>query len=192
MGKPMEFRTIPGYSAYEISEDGETIRRIKGGQGARDGHVLRQWLRPEGYKQIWLVNDDGERKGMFVHRLVVAAFIGELGDLQVNHKDGVRANNNVENLELVTAKENIAHAIDVLGKKFGESRGERHYAAKLKESDIPVILERRLQGETQKSIADDYGVVPQTISNICCGRKWKHATSYGGLGEAQTSNSSLT
>jgi len=180
MNKPTEFRTIPGFSDYEISSDGEIIRRIKGGKpGARVGHVMKQTLTPYGYKAVGLVNDDGKKKNLFVHRLVAAAFMGDPADKQINHKDGNKTNNAVENLELVTSKENVAHAIHVLG---NSRTGERNGFAKLKESDIPAILDRRGRGESQRAIARDYGVTQQTISYICTGRQWKHAVASPVLG----------
>ena len=167
----MQFRTIPGFSDYEISSDGETIRRVTSSRTSKAGHVMKQQLRPDGYKRVCLQNDAGERKGLLVHRLVAAAFIGDPTGLDINHKDGVKINNNVENLEIVSRQENVAHSIEVLG---NSSVGERHHNAKLKESDILAIRERRIRGETLQSIADDYGVSNVTIYRICSGKRWKH------------------
>lgn len=172
--KTMEFRIIPGFSDYEISHDGETIRRLTYSPNRRlkAGHVMKQRLRPDGYKQVLLTDDAGEQKNLRVHRLVAAAFIGGPADKQINHKDGVKTNNTVENLEIVSHKENMAHSRSVLGNKHG-AVGERNGNSKLKESDIPEILERRGRGETYTSIASDYGVARQTIGDICTGRYWK-------------------
>jgi hypothetical protein len=177
--KTMRFRIIPGYTAYEISSDGNVIRRVTASRRYKTGHTTKQRLHPNGYKHVNLVNDAGERKGLRVHRLVAAAFIGDPGGLEINHKDGVKTNNRVKNLELVTGKENVAHSIKVLG---NSNAGERHYGAKLKESDIPAILDRRRRGETQQEIANDYGVARQTISYICTGKTWKHAVASPALG----------
>lgn len=53
-------------------------------------------------------------------------------------------------------------------------KGEKHHFAKLKDADIPVIRERLAQGEAQKDIARDYGVISHTISDINTGKSWKH------------------
>lgn len=67
---------------------------------------------------------DLKPKGFAVHTLVAKQFIENNNPErnQVNHKDGVKTNNNVDNLELVTALENTRHAIEVLGyNKIGKN-----------------------------------------------------------------------
>ena len=66
-----------------------------------------------GYKTVKLVNAQGERKDILVHRLVAAAFIPKpVGKDYINHKDGNKINNCVDNLEWVSIKENNQHAYD--------------------------------------------------------------------------------
>ena len=52
-------------------------------------------------------------------------------------------------------------------------RGERHYAAKLKDSDIKPIFELREQGLTLLKIAEKYGVSQSTVCEILLRRKWR-------------------
>lgn len=72
-----------------------------------DGKVLKQY-NVNGYKHVKIGN-----KLIYVHRLVATAFIPNPDNKpQVNHKDGNKSNNNVNNLEWVTAKENSRHAVE--------------------------------------------------------------------------------
>lgn len=64
-----------------------------------------------GYKQVCLILD-GKQRQLLVHRIVAELFLGKsLEKTQVNHIDGDRTNNKVENLEWVTGSENMKHAV---------------------------------------------------------------------------------
>lgn len=94
-----EWRQIPGFEdAYEVSSLG-SVRNSR-------GRILKSWLQSKGYEQVHLFG-----KNVSVHRLVATAFLGSPNDAeQVNHKDGVKTNNAVGNLEWCTAQENVRHA----------------------------------------------------------------------------------
>lgn len=70
---------------------------------------LSQW-----YPSVWL-SKDWKRHSKKVHRLVAEQFFW-YEKLEVNHKNGIKTDNRIENLEYVTRSENIRHAIDVLNK----------------------------------------------------------------------------
>lgn len=74
-----------------------------------NGKLLAQY-NSKGYRYVVI-----SKKRVYVHRIVATAFIeNPESKPQVNHKDGNRSNNNVNNLEWVTARENIRHAKDIL------------------------------------------------------------------------------
>ena len=99
---------------YEISTAGR-VRRTRDGKGVRAGKVLETTLRPNGYARVCGFLD-GRLITFSVHREVAKAFIPNPENKgQVNHKNGKKDDNRVENLEWVTQEENMAHAHRILG-----------------------------------------------------------------------------
>lgn len=100
---------------YEVSDFGNvrSLNRISnaknGSKQIRKGRILSAATNAQGYKQVRLVSKS-QSKNMLVHRLVMMAFKPEKEKLQVNHIDGNKENNHIDNLEWTTAKENIHHA----------------------------------------------------------------------------------
>src|SRR4051812_28749271 len=103
-----------------------------------------------GYKRVGLwVN--GKMHNKRVHRLVAAAFLSDFTPgLQVNHLDGNKHNNAASNLEMVSAKNNIAHA-----SKIG--RHNNKPKPLLESSQFQEISARLKNGESTISIAKDFG-----------------------------------
>ena len=102
----MEWKSIPGFALYEASDLG----RI------RNGHtrvIHGTTVNKQGYESIQVKSDDGMFVRKSVHRLVAQTWLSTYShSKQVNHKDGNKLNNAVSNLEMVTASENIKHAIE--------------------------------------------------------------------------------
>lgn len=90
------------------------------------GRMMKQGIR-SGYPYVNLCVDD-KRKKRTVHSLVAEAFLGE-GD-EVNHKDGNKLNNHVDNLEWCTRAENHRHALET--GLFVPPSGEDHWTQKRK------------------------------------------------------------
>jgi len=95
-------------------------------QGSIPGRILFQAKDDKGYFQVYLYKDYKQHT-VKVHRLVAIEFLGERpDDMTVNHIDGNRENNAVENLEYINNKENIRHAHRVIdGRAYIEVFGER-------------------------------------------------------------------
>ena len=97
-----KWKQIDGYPNYEVSDEGH-VRNIK------TGRLLKNSL-AKGYPRVVLC-DHLHYKPKTIHRLVAETFIeGDHDGLQVNHIDGDKTNNRVENLEWVTGSANIMHA----------------------------------------------------------------------------------
>lgn len=100
---PIEWGQAQGFSKYLISTDGQ-VYSLK-----RD-RLLPQGFTQRGYKQVDVCNDEGIKKHMRVHRLVYMAHKGVIPEgMQINHKDENKANNCIDNLELMTNKENSSY-----------------------------------------------------------------------------------
>jgi DNA-binding transcriptional regulator YiaG len=121
---------------------------------------------------------DGLFKNKKVHRLVAQTFIPNIKNLpQVNHGDGNKQNNFVDNLEWCTNEENQLHAIEYLGVNKNKARGEKHGSNKLKEYQIIEIKELLKEGKlTQQRIANLYNVSRRTIGYIKSGKIWSYIT----------------
>ena len=110
------WKDVVGYEGiYEVSDYGRVRsldRIIKANNGIvykRKGKYMKITENRYGYPTVNL-SKDGSNKIKSVHRLVANSFLGE-SNLIVNHKDGIKNNNNLENLEFVTQKENMVHAV---------------------------------------------------------------------------------
>lgn len=171
-----EWREIPGYEGfYEISTEGqirsmdrEVMQKGRWGTSLRKaaGMILKPLALNTGYMQVTLWKQGAKCKAS-VHRLVLLAFVGP-SELPTNHKDGVKANNQLANLEYCTYAENTAHSHQVLGNNRGERSGK---SAKLNEDKVRAI---RADTRTLQVIAAEYGVTHQAIHHIKSGKNWAH------------------
>ena len=94
-----EYKIIKNYPNYEVSTFGN-IRNIT------TGNILKGRLRGKGYYAVALFNENG-RKDVSIHRIVADTFIeNENNKEQVDHRDGNKLNNRVENLRWIQNNEN--------------------------------------------------------------------------------------
>jgi hypothetical protein len=106
-GIPVGFRKCEENGMYAISPFGEIVN-------LKTGKALYPKLNKDGYPRV-SIYVNGKPRSMVVHRMVAKAFIPNPEDKPcVNHKDGIKTNCNVTNLEWVTHKENHDHAKNVL------------------------------------------------------------------------------
>jgi hypothetical protein len=115
------WRDIVGYEGhYQVSDQGRVRslpRHRRGHLGAPTlvrGRVLKQAT--SGRYPMVLLCREGQRRAHSVHRLVAVAFLRpDPSRPEVNHRDGVRTNNSVSNLEWMTRSENVAHSYQLHG-----------------------------------------------------------------------------
>ena len=150
-------------SGYLISNLG----RIKG--------VRVSYLTPSLSKSGYLVTAlpvDGVSSWYSVHRAVYETFKGDIPlGLVINHIDGCKTNNNVDNLECVTYQCNTLHSIS-LGLQVGQ-KGEENSRAKLSNLDFEHICTLLTEGLTNKEISKLYHIHERYVSLIRHKRRWK-------------------
>lgn len=145
---------------YEITTEGQVINK-------KTGRVLKGQPNGKGYLRVSIGG-----KLQFIHRLVATKYIPNPENKeQVNHIDGNKLNNSVDNLEWVTNQENRNHAIEEGLHLYGENCPW----AKLTQKDVDFI--KTLYGKaTATEIANYYGVSRNTISDIWNNRSWKYGS----------------
>lgn len=165
-------------SNYIIFEDGRvySITRPSSNNGTFKGRFLKPWLDARGYAKISL---EPEHKTMSIHRLVAIAFIPNPNNLsQVNHLDGDKTNNNINNLEWCTNLENMRHSKEIgLRPSSGFARGERQGSAKLTEQNVIAIRTQYVSGHPingLKPLAKLYGVGLSAIGDVINRKSWTH------------------
>lgn len=146
------WKEIPEFPYYEASNMGR-IRSLKSGKPK----IMKQRLDKDGYCKIGLMQN-GKQKTMQVHRLIAMTFLPNPEELpQVNHKDEIKDNNNVDNLEWVTSRQNVNYK-------------DRTYRQAATFSDyIIVCMELNKSYPSMYAAAKDLGVYQSGISAVLNG-----------------------
>ena len=132
-----------------------------------------------GYVQIKFrdAQDWRKERAVVAHRVVWESLHGPLADdLEINHKDGVKTNNAIGNLEAISHLANVRHAI-ATGLTV-HRQGSKCANALLSDEQVRDIYRRAWAGEDQGEIAAEYGVGRTSVSNIKCGWSWTHVTGH--------------
>lgn len=150
---------------YQVSSKGRVRNTLT-------GKILKSRVKKTGYVELQL-GYSHNRKFFLVHRLVAKAFVeNKCNKREVNHIDNNRTNNDVENLEWVTASENSIHRINTGNCK--DIRGSENHMAKIDES-----LARHIKYDFDKSvkhtsIAKEYNLSPNLVGRIRRNECWSH------------------
>jgi len=135
-----EWKQVVGFQNYEVSNFGRVRNRY--------GKILNGSINKHGYHTVVLYKNKNQRRVM-VHRLVAEAFLGkrEVGK-EINHINGIKTDNRVENIEWCTKSQNLLHKHYVLNKcvrrvmcvETGKEYGSIKEAAMKNDSHIPDIV----------------------------------------------------
>ena len=179
------WRDMPGFEGWYDVSDWGNLRRARPGSGTFVGRPLKSHLDSWGYRRAGLCKN-GKMYTVKVHRVVAAAFIGPCPkDKQVNHKDGNKSNNHVENLEYMTQSENNHHAYDTKLKRI--RRGEDASGSKLTEeavhkiremlADDTIVGDPEVRGNLKEKveiISKRFNVSDKAIYSIYYGTNWSY------------------
>jgi hypothetical protein len=159
------WKDIPDYEGYQASNLGNirsVDRKVKNSNGREyyvKGTSIKKTLSKNGYYVVRLTKAKLER---FVHRLVGFAFIPNPENKpQINHINGVKTDNRLENLEWCTNRENIEHA-RVTGLKYT-----------VLNKDQVFEIRYGLKGYKHREIGQMYNINPSLVSYIRLGKIWK-------------------
>ena len=178
--KPLieEWKSIEGFDNYEVSNFGQ-VRSLDRQEWLhnrhenpylrkRKGKILSQHMSNVGYMQVALYIN-GKMYAPLVHRLVAKAFIDNPNNFpEVNHEDGNKLNNSIENLNWCTRTENSLHSTKVLNKNKGENSG----MSLLTEEQVLNILSQLDLGVSQTKLGEQFNVTNHTIHKIYKRKNW--------------------
>lgn len=163
---------------YEVSNMGRVRsvdRKVNSWNGGRvsKGIILKTWINRYDYEMVTFQDTD-TKKSYGVHRLVALAFIPNPDNKpEVNHEDGNKVNNNVENLTWATFSENRKHAFET-GLQYGV-KGQDNVNAKLTDEKVIELFEKyKTNNYSMQQLADKYDSSLTVVSTIINGTAWTH------------------
>ena len=151
---------------YYITDDGKVWSE-------RTQKYLSFQYDKNGYVKVQMRSTDNKSHRYSIHRLVLENFkpVENMENLQVNHIDGNKKNNNLANLEWTTSEENIRHAID------NNLRATINGASKLTPEQVIEIYRRATNGERNIDLGKEFNIHPDQVGRIKNKKSWKEITS---------------
>lgn len=166
------WKDIPEYvGQYQASNLGK-IKSLK----FNKEFILKYKYKENGYAVLVLCKY-GKRRNKYIHRLILEAFYGK-SDLDCNHKNGIKTDNRLENLEYCTRSENIKHAYRIGLSKSYNRKGINHPGCKVTESEVKmfryIYLNLIIDKNTWNKIAEAFGLKFSGIYSIIHNATWRH------------------
>lgn len=154
---------VPGYEGlYTIDNQGVVV-------SSKTGRAIKAVTFPNGYVYVHLYKN-GKGKCVRVHRIVAETFLPKpAGCDQVNHINGIKTDNRIQNLEWCNRYGNMKHAME---KGLFNPKGEANPSAKLTQEDVNAIRAEYIKGSKQHgtvALAKKYNV-----SNVMIGKIVRH------------------
>lgn len=149
---------------------------VKGELFTDNGKTKMKDALKNGYVKNCLILKNGSQRFYFRHRLMMICFNyrDDYQNFQVNHLDGNKLNNSLENLEWCTNQENRIHAVKI--GLAASLKGEENPASKLLESQVIDIIQDLLNHVPYSEICKKYNCSKSTVSAIKNKRNWYYLT----------------
>lgn len=176
--RTIKFRGCEGFPKYEVGSDGSIWSLDYNNSGKRG--ILRQYKDKDGYPYVFFVVNR-KRYKRIIHRLVLCAFVPKPSPKhQCNHKNGIRHDNRLENLEWLTHRENVIDGWErgrtvskILREKASKRfSGTNNPKAKLDYDAVAKMRSLRKNGMSLKILSALFGVSRSQTSAICLGNWW--------------------
>jgi predicted XRE-type DNA-binding protein len=176
------WKYIPSLKGFYMASNLGRLKRLerqvvypKGGVRVFPDLILKSTVNPMGYVSVY-ISIEKSRRVYMTHRLVGEAFLDNPENKPyINHKNSIRNDNRIENLEWCTAAENNQHAFD---HGFGNVKsGEGNHFSKIKAEEVKKIYTMSIKGDMmQKDIASMFSITRSHVSSIKLKKAWKELT----------------
>ncbi|PZO54865.1 MAG: hypothetical protein DCF15_11230 [Phormidesmis priestleyi] len=162
----MKAESIPNFPRYLITKGGDVW-----------SEKTNRWLKPSakknGYLYVTIYDANKKRHSKSIHSLVAETYLGPRAEgWVVNHKSGVKLDNDLNNLEYITVSQNNAHAYSM---GLSSKRGSKASGSKLTEKQVSEIKKLLTEEElSHGQIAKKFQVCRTTITMISTNKTWRH------------------
>jgi len=159
-----EWKPIPGFEDYRVNREGEVKNKF--------GKTLKPGKLSNGYMHVSLSNDTVKRKHMYIHHIVWVTFNGKVPDgLIICHKDTNRGNNALDNLTVMTQKENFNKPLTIEHFKLSQDIYPRTKGGREKKKVYQYDTEGNLVKAWESILATtEGGFSPSGVSKCCSGK----------------------
>lgn len=171
------WRDVAGFEGYYMISNLGRIKSLTrkitektGKVNILKSRIIRQCVNDQGYWRF-TANKDGKRKGLLQHRLIATAFIPNPENKPfINHKNGIRSDNRIENLEWCTHQENVDHSWRT---GLNQNIGEGNSVSKLTLKDV-LYIKKVYEDKwgQQSSLARMFNVTPSAIASVVKNKSW--------------------
>jgi len=160
---------------YKVFSNGDIVSTVRTSNGCASGEIAEKQIQKYLVNGYEVVNLGDKERNVSVHRLIAKLFIDKKDETNcVNHINGIKNDNRVENLEWVTRSENMIHSYEVLHQKT---------AIKTDEECRLKIIKLFNSGESMKQLSHDFNLSYNTIRRIICGSEYKTKTNNANYSE---------